>query len=133
LLNGGRTEFGLVAVPGRTAVAPIVLRISALDEDRLISTVDLAIQPGQNAEAILPLARGQCLRITIAAGTGRPLEPSIRAEVFLANDAAQKARALLESSFSLAPGHSRSAGRMETGTGGVEIRVAAAAASNGGV
>lgn len=133
LLSGGRAEFGLGAAPCGAAVAPIVLRVSALGEDRLISTADLAIQPGQHAEAILPLTGGQYLRITVAAGTSPSIEPTIRAEIFLADDAAQKTRAWLESSFSLAPGHSRSAGRVETGTGGIEIRVAAAAPSSGGV
>ncbi len=117
MLSDDATDMGLAPQPlDRPQPALLMLRMTMLRENQIISQADLVIVTGESADLSVPIARGRTLRYQIDTTRDTPTRLNLWAEVL--TPAGGEALGALATTLRAEPGRNVSAGSLTT-TGGV--------------
>ncbi len=124
LISDEVSDLGIGRVAENAAKTLLLLRLSVCQDDSLLSTADLLIVPGQEAQVTVPSEHGPLLRYQISTSAEDPGRLQLRVEVEERNGRQEHLGALL-SDLRMRPGQVTSAGQMVTRFGRYEVNVGA--------
>lgn len=126
LVANGDSDLGLSEEPLASAhdtnMHILLLRLTMLHQNQVVSTADLAIVPGQSAKLNVPLSGGNSLRYEIGTSEQEPTRLSLWVE--LQTPHGGETLAALATTLQLHPDEKASAGQLVTSSGRYELKVA---------
>ncbi len=129
LVSDAGSDVGLSSDVIPPARRLLVLRLTVLRGEAVVSSADLVIVPGRTADLTLPLGGGQELHYQIDTSADPPTRLSLWLELTTPRET--RTLAALATNLNLRPGEGVSAGRFTTPAGPYELRVAFADAHAG--
>jgi hypothetical protein len=122
LTDGGESQLGLTPATLRPTSRLIVLRLSVLRADRLLSQADLVIVPGQSATLSQPLAAGGELHYHIDTTAEQPARLSLWVGLGSRPQPGQTLAAVA-TTLQMHPGRVRSAGELVADSGAYRVKI----------
>ncbi len=129
LISDHSSDVG-VAETAITERSLVLLRLTLLRAQSVVSKADLVLVPGQQADLTLPLSDGKSLHYRISASRTTPTSLSVWLEIENPQ-APSETLAALATQLPLAPGQVVSAGQLATTSGAYELKVGFARSSVG--
>ncbi len=130
MLTGEHTsDVGLAPAPLTMRTRLLLLRLTVLKNDAIVSNADLVVVAGQTAELTVPITSGHNLRYHIGTTAGDNPRLSLWAELLKLNQPSE-ALAAIATSLQARPGDVLNAGQMVTSAGEYQIKIAFSRASS---
>jgi hypothetical protein len=122
LLSDRQTDLGLASKPVDAPRNLLLLRLTVLRADAIISSADLVVVPGQTAQLDVPFEQAQQLHYVIGTASGDQASLSIWAEV-RKPDGGHETLAALATNLQPQLGKVLDAGQLVTSTGKYQIKI----------
>lgn len=117
-----QTDLGLASNPVDAPHKLLLLRLTVLRADTIISSADLVVVPGQTAQLDVPLEQAQQLHYVVGTSRGDQASLSIWAEVRKPNGG-HETLAALATNLPAQPGKVLDAGQLVTSTGQYQFKI----------